>query len=77
MENKNVVHRIKKIGNAHIFDASISKNAAHGKLIDNLLAIFGGSVAPVMSHLIETGKLTLEDPEEAKEILRKLSEKEK
>ena len=77
MENKNVLHRTKKIGNAHIFDASISRNAAHGKLVDNLLALFGGSVAPVMSHLIETGKLTMEDLEEAKKTLRKSSEKEK
>lgn len=73
MENKKVVHRTKKIGNAHIFDASISRNAAHGKLIDNLLAIFGGSAQPVMAHLIETGKITLEDLEEAKATLRKLS----
>ena len=76
MENKNAVHRTKKIGNAHIFDASISRNAAHGKLVDNLLALFGGSVAPVMAHLIETGKLTIEDLEEAKETLRKLNKKE-
>ncbi len=77
MENKKVVRRTKKIGNAHIFDASISRNAAHGKLIDNLLAIFGGSAAPVMSHLIETGKLTMEDLEEAKETLQKFIKKEK
>jgi BlaI family transcriptional regulator, penicillinase repressor len=77
MENKNVVHRIKKIGNAHIFDASISRNAAQGKLIDNLLGLFGGSVQPVMSHLIETGKLTMKDLEEAKETLKKMSAKEK
>ena len=76
MENKNTVHRTKKIGNAHIFDASISRDAAHGKLIDSLLALFGGSVAPVMAHLIETGKLTMEDLEEAKETLRKLDKKE-
>ena len=76
MENKNTVHRTKKIGNAHIFDASISRDAAHGKLIDSLLALFGGSVAPVMAHLIETGKLTIEDLEEAKETLRKLNKKE-
>lgn len=76
MENKKVVHRVKKIGNAHIFDAAISRNAAHGKLIDNLLGLFGGSVQPVMSHLIETGKLTLEALEEAKETLRKQCEKE-
>ena len=76
MENKNTVHRTKKIGNAHIFDASISRDAAHGKLIDSLLALFGGSVAPVMAHLIERGKLTIEDLEEAKETLRKLNKKE-
>ena len=77
MENKNLVHRVKKIGNAHIFDASISRDTAHGKLVDNLLGLFGGSVQPVMSHLIETGKLTMEDLEGAKETLRRLSQKEK
>jgi BlaI family penicillinase repressor len=73
MENKRVVHRTKKIGNAHIFDVSISRDVAHGRLIDNLLAIFGGSVQPVMAHLIETGKLTVEDLEQAKATLRKQS----
>lgn len=77
MENKEVVHRVKKIGNAHIFNASISRNDAHGNLIDNLLGLFGGSVQPVMSHLIETGKLTMKDLEEAREILRKINIKEK
>ena len=77
MENKKVVYRVKKIGNAHIFDATISRNIAHGKLIDNLLGLFGGSAQPVMSHLIETGKLTMEDLEEAKETLRRISQKEK
>ncbi|MBN1904979.1 MAG: BlaI/MecI/CopY family transcriptional regulator [Deltaproteobacteria bacterium] len=76
LENKKVVHRTKKIGNAHIFDASITRNTANGKLIDNLLGLFGGSVQPVMSHLIETGKLTMEDLEEAKKTLKKLSAKE-
>lgn len=76
MENKKVTHRVKKIGNAHIFDASISRNAAHGKLIDSLLGLFGGSVQPVMSHLIETGKLTMGDLEEAKKSLIKLSREE-
>jgi BlaI family transcriptional regulator, penicillinase repressor len=77
LENKKVVHRTKKIGNAHIFNTSISRNAANGKLIDSLLGLFGGSVQPVMSHLIETGKLTMEDLEEAKETLKKLTVKEK
>ncbi len=76
LENKKAVHRTKKIGNAHIFDASISRNTANGKLIDYLLSLFGGSVQPVMSHLIETGKLTMSDLEEAKKTLKKLAAKE-
>ena len=77
MENKKVVQRIKKIGNAHIFSAAISRNIAQGRLVDNLLGLLGGSVQPVMSHLIETGKLTMEDLEAAKESLKKLNKKEK
>ncbi len=76
LENKKVVHRTKKIGNAHIFDASISRDTANGKLIDSLLTLFGGSVQPVMSHLIETGKLTMKDLEEAKKTLKRLASRE-
>ena len=55
MENKNVVHRIKSIGNVYVFDASISRRNTHGKLIGHLLGLIKGSVQPVMSHLIGTG----------------------
>ena len=75
MEAKTAVRRVKKISNAHIFEATVSRDAAHGKLIDNLLSVFGGKAQPVMSHLIETGKLTLEDLQEARKTLRKLSKK--
>ncbi len=77
LEGKRAVHRLKKISNAHIFEALISRNAAHGTLIDNLLGLFGGAAQPLMSHLIETGKLTLNDLQEAQKILRKHSKKEK
>jgi BlaI family penicillinase repressor len=77
LEAKNAVHRVKKISNAHIFEASVSRNIAHGKLIDNFLGLFGGAAQPVMSHLIETGKLTLDDLQEAQETLKKLSKKDK
>jgi BlaI family penicillinase repressor len=77
MEVKNVVRRVKKIGNFHIFAAVISRDAAQRRLIDELLAMFGGRSQPVMAHLIESGKLSLEDVREAEEALRKLSPEEK
>jgi BlaI family penicillinase repressor len=77
MEAKNVVRRVKKIGNFHIFAAVISRDAAQRTLIDELLAMFGGRSQPVMAHLIESGKLSLADVKEAEDTLRKLSPKEK
>jgi len=76
LEAKNAVRRSKKIGNAHIFEAVISRNAAQGRLIDELLALFGGRAQPLMSHLIESGQLTLDDIEEARKTLRDLGKKE-
>src|ERR1051326_4939398 len=61
LEGKNAVRRVKKISNAHIFEAVISRSAAQRRLIDDLLGLFGGRTQPVMMHLIESGKLTLHD----------------
>ena len=77
MEGKGVVRRVRKVGNFHIFAASISRDAAQRRLIDELLAFFGGSSQPVMAHLIESGKLSLEDVKEAEKVLRRLPPKEK
>jgi BlaI family transcriptional regulator, penicillinase repressor len=77
LEAKNAVRRVKKVGNFHIFEAAVSRNAAHRKLIDDLLALFGGRTQPVMAHLIESGKLTLADVKEAEKVLRKLERKDK
>jgi BlaI family transcriptional regulator, penicillinase repressor len=77
LETKKAVRRAKKISNAHIFEAVISRSAAQRRLIDDLLGLFGGQTQPVMAHLIESGKLTLEDVHEAEKILRKLAKKEK
>ena len=76
MEVKEVVKRVRKVGNFHIFAAAVSRAAAQRRLIDDLLALFGGSSQPVMAHLIESGKLTLEDIKEAEEALRKLEPRE-
>lgn len=72
METKGIVRRVRKVGNFHIFAASVTRNAAQRRLIDDLLALFGGRTQPVMAHLIESGKLTMEDIKEAEEALRKL-----
>jgi BlaI family transcriptional regulator, penicillinase repressor len=77
LEAKGAVRRITKVGNFHIFEPAVSRDAAHGKLIDDLLALFGGSSQPVMARLIESGKLTLRDVKEAEKVLRKLERKDK
>ncbi len=77
LEGKEVVRRVKKVGNFHVFEATVSRSAAQRRLVDDLLALFGGRTQPVMAHLIESGKLTLQDVKEAEKLLRKLEGKEK
>src|SRR6516162_749834 len=77
LEAKQAVRRVKKVGNFHIFEAAVSRDAAQRKLIDELLALFGGRTQPVMAHLIETGRLSLDDVKEAEKTLRKLGRKDK
>ena len=60
LEGKKALRRVGKVGNFHIFEATISRDAAQRRLIDDLLALFGGRTQPVMAHLIESGKLTLQ-----------------
>jgi BlaI family penicillinase repressor len=73
LESKKALRRVKKISNAHIFEAVVSRSAAHHRLIDDLLGLFGGRTQPVMSHLIESGRLTLEDVKEAERTLRQMN----
>jgi predicted transcriptional regulator len=77
LEGKGALRRVNKIGNAHIFEAVVSRHAAQGRLIDELLGVFGGRTQPVMAHLIESGKLTLDDVQEAEKTLKKLARKDK
>ena len=76
LEAKGAVRRVKKIGNAHVFEAAISRDSAQRRLVDELLSFFGGRTQPVMAHLIESGRLSLEDVKEAEKTLRRLSKKE-
>src|SRR5882724_4896752 len=75
LEAKQALRRLKKIGNAHIFEPVVSRDAAQRRLIDDLLAFFGGRAQPVMLHFIESGKLTLDDVQEAEKALRRLAKK--
>jgi predicted transcriptional regulator len=77
LEGKEAVTRLKKIGNAHIYQAAVSRNAAQRRLVDDLLALFGGRSQPVMTHLIEAGKLTLADVQEAEKMVRAMAGKDK
>jgi predicted transcriptional regulator len=77
LEAKRAIRRIKKISNAHIFEAVTSRTTAYRRLIDDFLSVFGGRGQPVMAHLIETGKLTLDDLREAERTLRQLAAKER
>ncbi len=75
LEEKGAVRRVKRIGNAHVFEPVVTRKAVHRRLIDEFLDLFGGSAAPVMAHLVESGKLTLADVREAEEALRRLEKK--
>jgi len=77
LEAKRAVRRVKKVGNFHVFEAVVSRKDAQRRLIDDLLALFGGYTEPVMSRLIESGKLTLADVKNAEKTLRALARKNK
>ena len=77
LESKKALRRTKRISNANIFEAVISRDAAQSRLIDDLLTLFGGRTKPVMAHLIQTGKLTLDDIKDAERAVRALARKDK
>jgi len=75
LEEKGALRRVRKIGNAHIFEAAVSRQEARGRLIDELLTLFGGRTQPIMAHLAESGKLTLDDIREAEKLIENLERK--
>lgn len=77
LEGKKAVRRVRKVGNFHIFEATISRDAVQRSLIDDLLSLFGGRTQPVMAHLIESGRLSLDDVREAEKTLRRISKEDK
>lgn len=72
MEDKNIVRRVKKVGNFHVFAANVSRQEAQRDLIEDLLNLFGGRSQPIMAHLVDSGKLSLADVKEAERLLREI-----
>jgi predicted transcriptional regulator len=77
LEFKKAVRRASKVSNAHVFEAVVSRSSAQHRMIDDLVALFGGKPLPIMAHLIESGRLTPEEVREAQRALRNLAKKEK
>jgi hypothetical protein len=69
------VRRKRKISNAHIFEPTIARDVARGRLLDEILSFFGGRALPMMAQLVEAGKLTLEDIRELEKAIKKGSRK--
>ena len=77
LEVKGALRRTKKIGNAHVFEATTSRASVQTRLLKEILGLFGGSVRPVMAHLVEMGKISREDIDDAIEVLRAHNNKDK
>lgn len=77
LEVKKAVRRASKISNAHVFEPVLSRDAIGGRLLDELLSFFGGGLQPVIAHLIDSGRFTIEDVRKAEQTLREYAKKEK
>lgn len=77
LEGKNAVRRVRKIGNADIFEPIVARDVTRNKMLDEILSFFGGSAQPMMAQLAEAGKLTLEDVRELEKTIRKLDRQQK
>jgi BlaI family transcriptional regulator, penicillinase repressor len=72
LEAKGALRRVRKISNAHIFEAALTREVTQKRVLDDLLGFFGGKSQPVMAHLIEAGKLTMQDLRDAEQMLMAL-----
>ena len=72
LEGKKVVRRVRKIGNAHIFEPIVARDVTRHRLLDEILSFFGGQAQPMMAQLAEAGKLTLDDVRELEKTIKKL-----
>lgn len=77
LEAKTALRRVRKISNAHIFEATLTRETTQRRFVDDLIGLFGGKSQTVMAHLIENGQLTLEDIKDAEKMLQSMAEKER
>lgn len=77
LEGKNAVRRVRKIGNAHIFEPNVSRDVAQHRLLDEILSFFGGRAQPMMAQLVEAGRLTADDLRELEKLLADRARREK
>jgi BlaI family penicillinase repressor len=77
LEKKKAVRRVRKIGNAHIFEPTVPRDVARHRLLDEILSFFGGQAQPMMAQLAEAGKLTLEDVHELERTIKTLEQQRK
>jgi BlaI family transcriptional regulator, penicillinase repressor len=72
LEGKNVVRRVRKISNAHIFEPMLARDVTRHRLLDEILSFFGGQAQPMMAQLAEAGKLSLDDVRELEKTLKRI-----
>jgi predicted transcriptional regulator len=75
LETKDAIRRVKKIGNAHIFEPAVARDVTRHGLLDDILGFFGGKAQPMMAQLAEAGKLTHDDVRELERLIKKRDEK--
>ena len=61
LEEKGALRKVKKVGNAYVFEPAVTRDATHRRLIDDLLVLLDGSTGPLMAHLVDSGRLSLDD----------------
>jgi predicted transcriptional regulator len=77
LEGKNAVRRVRKIGNAHIFEPTVARDQTRHRLLDEILSFFGGRAQPMMTQLAEAGKLTRDDLLELEKTIERLEKQRK
>ncbi|HEX7317627.1 MAG TPA: BlaI/MecI/CopY family transcriptional regulator [Pyrinomonadaceae bacterium] len=70
LEEKGALRKVKKVGNAYVFEPAVTRDATHRRLIDDLLDVLDGSTRPLMAHLVDSGRLSLDDLKEIEDGLR-------
>src|SRR2546429_7329231 len=77
MEGKKAVRRVRKIGNAHIFEPAVARDVTRHRVLEEILSFFGGRPQPMMAQLAEAGKLTLDDVRELEKTIKRLDAQQK